>query len=269
MISGCERGEGSGEAEKSDNGIQLSVDEERPVPAPFSHEKEELYSRRYEEGYNLYDPDYYQWLTINHPDAATALPEISILDSFVDVEPLEPVTLTPPPNSPTPHSQPVVATPLPTSSCSPITAVKSTQQTTPLSATSPGETSSSASTPSSSIREYLSPLTLYQSNKPKKTGTARVLTSAECLKSLEEKKRQKEFLIEERERKKQEREKKKKEREELARKRKEEREQRIKIVVVRKGLPGEGGKTRGLHSKLRRLLNKSLPQQEFQHQLVK
>lgn len=33
---------------------------------------EELFERRYEERYDLYDPDYLPWLELHHPDAVTA-----------------------------------------------------------------------------------------------------------------------------------------------------------------------------------------------------
>ena len=29
----------------------------------------ELFEKRYNKGYNLYDPDYLSWLEVNHPDA--------------------------------------------------------------------------------------------------------------------------------------------------------------------------------------------------------
>lgn len=35
----------------------------------FSPEKEELYKRRFEAGYDLQGPDYVAWLKINHPEA--------------------------------------------------------------------------------------------------------------------------------------------------------------------------------------------------------
>lgn len=34
----------------------------------LTHEKEALYRARFEEGYDLYDPDYPQWLQVFHPE---------------------------------------------------------------------------------------------------------------------------------------------------------------------------------------------------------
>ena len=46
-----------------------------PTPAShtptFSTEEEILYTRRFEEGYDLLDPKYKAWLSINHPTADT------------------------------------------------------------------------------------------------------------------------------------------------------------------------------------------------------
>jgi len=33
----------------------------------FSQEQENLYKKRFEEGYNVYNPDYIKWLKDNHP----------------------------------------------------------------------------------------------------------------------------------------------------------------------------------------------------------
>ena len=41
---------------------------------PFSKEQEILLKKRFEEGYNIYEPDYVIWLKDNHPEAATQFP---------------------------------------------------------------------------------------------------------------------------------------------------------------------------------------------------
>ena len=41
---------------------------------PFSKEQEILLKKRFEEGYNIYEPDYVMWLKDNHPEAATQFP---------------------------------------------------------------------------------------------------------------------------------------------------------------------------------------------------
>ena len=37
-----------------------------------------LYEKRYEEGYDMYDSDYVQWLKVNHPEAVTSTPDLDI-----------------------------------------------------------------------------------------------------------------------------------------------------------------------------------------------
>ena len=41
---------------------------------PFSKEQEILFKKRFEEGYNIYEPDYVMWLKDNHLEAATQFP---------------------------------------------------------------------------------------------------------------------------------------------------------------------------------------------------
>lgn len=44
----------------------------RAPVATFSRQQEELFARRFEEGYDFYDADYSQWLCVNHPEAVAA-----------------------------------------------------------------------------------------------------------------------------------------------------------------------------------------------------
>ena len=44
-----------------------------PTSPLFSPEKEDLYKKRYEEGYNVDDPDYIAWLKINHPMSVSSI----------------------------------------------------------------------------------------------------------------------------------------------------------------------------------------------------
>ena len=44
-----------------------------PTSPLFSPEKEDLYKKRYEEGYNVDDPDYIAWLKINHPTSVSSI----------------------------------------------------------------------------------------------------------------------------------------------------------------------------------------------------
>ena len=44
-----------------------------PASSLFSLEKEELYKKRYEEGYNVNDPDYIAWLKLYHPTSVSSI----------------------------------------------------------------------------------------------------------------------------------------------------------------------------------------------------
>lgn len=78
--------------------------------------------------------------------------------------------------------------------------------------------------PVSTLTKHLQPVSLQPERQ--NTGRARVLTSADCLKMLEDKEQKKRQEAEEKERKKIEREKKKKERELVQKQKREERERR-------------------------------------------
>ena len=52
-----------------------------PNPPFFSKEKEELFQKRYEEKYDIPDPEYVAWLRLNHPDAEVSPSEASSLSS--------------------------------------------------------------------------------------------------------------------------------------------------------------------------------------------
>ena len=49
-------------------------------PITFPAEKEQLFKVRYEEGYDLYDEEYLQWLSIHHPDTIHTNPEVEDFD---------------------------------------------------------------------------------------------------------------------------------------------------------------------------------------------
>ena len=52
------------------------------------YENEELYRARLEEGYDIYDPDYVEWLNMFHPEVTPPEPlESSLMSHFQDVEP--------------------------------------------------------------------------------------------------------------------------------------------------------------------------------------
>ena len=47
----------------------------------FSQEQEILFKKRFEEGYNVYEPDYVMWLKHNHPVAATHARTVATIKS--------------------------------------------------------------------------------------------------------------------------------------------------------------------------------------------
>ena len=59
-------------------GAETDADDVTTSPL-FSPEKEDLYKKRYEEGYNVDDPDYIAWLKINHPTSVSSIS--SVIDS--------------------------------------------------------------------------------------------------------------------------------------------------------------------------------------------
>ena len=129
--------EGMGVSGDDNQEESSKVTEEAMVVDPtFSSEEEQLFSHRYEEGYDLYDSRYMQWLSVVHPEASMSG---SVAGSFLDVEPVTPlVSFT---------SSPMESPPGSTSS--------STSQTPPStssskSASSYQSSSSSSSTPDSS-----------------------------------------------------------------------------------------------------------------------
>ena len=49
------------------NTSSVTKSSEKEPEKSFSADQEKLYQRRYEENYNLPDPEYLEWLKINHP----------------------------------------------------------------------------------------------------------------------------------------------------------------------------------------------------------
>ena len=90
----------------------------------FSAEQEQLFQTRFEEGYDLMDPEYLCWLKVNHPDSVSvyentpiSVPksfdggiddDTSLTDTFSYVQPLTPTSTTE--QSPITKSDLIVAT---------------------------------------------------------------------------------------------------------------------------------------------------------------
>ena len=71
-------------------------------PAEFTDEQEQLYQKRYDEGYNLtVDSEYLRWLKFHHPESSLLCDglsesneeELSLSEYFSDIAPLEPVEM--------------------------------------------------------------------------------------------------------------------------------------------------------------------------------
>ena len=166
-----------------------------------------LYKRRYEEGYDIFDPAYTIWLQQHHPEASS--PSLTT-----------PTTSNPLSTTSTPSSNQLSKS---TSKPGGIN-----QQSTPLSdltnrISSPY--SSSASTNGSVMSKFLGGLPVKTPSRPltAKISEARVLTSAECLELLQEKQERKRRDKEEKEQRKLTRELNKKRKEEEQRKKVQER----------------------------------------------
>ena len=162
----------------------------------FSVENELIYARRYEEGYDIFYPEYVRWLQKNHPTAAPggyttpkALNPEESSETCTKATPLGDVTNTPSTSRPSSGGQ------------------------------------SSCSSGGSTISKFLGPLPERTPSRPSvsKTSGARVLTSAECLALLEEKEERKRREKEEKEQRKLTRELNKKKREEEQKRKAEER----------------------------------------------
>ncbi len=60
----------------------------------FTAEQEELFKKRYEEGYDLFiDPDYVRWIKLHYPDFHLPTDSGLICDLFTDVVPVSPIAI--------------------------------------------------------------------------------------------------------------------------------------------------------------------------------
>ena len=173
-------------------------------PKPFTAEQETLFKRRFEEGYDVYiDKDYIRWINLNHP-------EFHVEQDLTPTTPddhLSTHVIVPCEESVPGHSVSSIET-------SPQGAVAVNK---PVSVIPAG-----AGPSTSSLSDLLVCPAMSTYNAPKRTATrARLLTSDESLRLLEEKEKRKEMELLEKENRKKERAAKKKEREELMQKKKE------------------------------------------------
>ena len=229
------------------------IDYEQHAPY-FTIEEELKYAHRYEEGYDLFDAHYQAWLQVNDPEDAYRASGLGnhsecLLSNLTSVPNKSSTDGTPSEDSPSctipkPMDEPGHGNSSSTSNISesptstPLSDGSNTDGTqsedNPLCAVpkpmdKPGCDSLSTSITSKVSSVNRSPLSdllnIPVTNKPKKkvnTGKARVLTSSECLKALQEKENLKQQKAEEKVRKQQERILKKQQKEEEMKRKKEE-----------------------------------------------
>ena len=159
------------------------LNNERLDTTTFTVEQELKYACRYEEGYDLPDKHYEAWLKINHPQSpkAGSTQQVPSLSASMSLSPKNQNGLQ----------------------------ADSTENAASLSKCPSPASVISNKNPAVVQRSPLSELlNIPVANKPKKkvtTGKERVLTSAECLKALQEKENEKKRKAEEKEQRKQER----------------------------------------------------------------
>ena len=212
----------------------------------FTIEQELKYARRYEEGYDLADVQYEAWLKINHPDSARPGnaqlvlkdPLLPIGEASLSMHPFLSVTAN---NTPATYT---VQQPPQTSSGDAVVSPSSpsrtskppTPQASPVPCRSPSVTSNDR--PATVQRSPLSELlNIPVANRPKKnvnTGKARVLTSAECLKALQDKENEKKQKADEKEQRKEQRLLKKKLKEEELKRKQEEKARKAALKEAEK-----------------------------------
>ena len=173
----------------------------------FTEEEEKTFKTRYEEGYDLdTDTRYNLWLEINHPSSCVQLfasPETSYASNTQSSIPLSPSA------SPQPHLlAPIESTPLQSTSTLPEVR--------------------------SNLSEYLPVPARAQKKTHSKFTGARVLTSGEHIRSMEEKQKKKEEAAEQKEKRRVEREQRRQERETIANKRKEKAAAKLSLGECKK-----------------------------------
>ena len=181
----------------------------------FSAGEELLFSRRFENGYDLPDPKYISWLRIHHPIAASVLSETSTTAGLLEgsTSTVSPVSVDPQTSPVDENSIPHHSVPLPPTDQ--VLTDQSCPSSTPISA-------EPVSIPKRSPLAELVNTPRINKDKRTKTGYARVLTSTECIRAFEEKEEQKRLAQEEKMKRKEERELKKKQKEDEMQRRKEE-----------------------------------------------
>ena len=267
-----------------DNGVENDVDDTFVDDAndSFTPEQEELFRKRYQEGYNLLiDPDYIRWIRIHHPESPlqTDLDNTSMIsDFFPDIVPASPIALIENSknlnsnSSPTPFDQSasdtemVLSEQIQSSSTSSVKSGMVSSEHGQTSSTSKSISMTSKivthsenitiiySTPTTStisLSDYLvhpvpATNTVTTPTAPKRSfPRARLLTSDESLAMLEEKENAKKEALLEKEKRKIERAENKRKREESLQKKKEERARKAEEKARKQQEKAKAPSTRG------------------------
>ena len=149
----------------------------------------ELYTRRFEEGYNVFlDSDYISWLKLYHPESFPPEDALSLTDAFSSVTPISVVGTKQPSHDITQMNELTVST----YTKSDTTVAYNGSAVTPQAQTPPGNTRNSASSGNeSTVSKYLISPAVTTPGAKKPAPRARLLTSSDSLAQLEEKERKK------------------------------------------------------------------------------
>jgi len=224
----------------------------------FTPDEHKLFPTRFEDGFDLEDPKYFEWLRIHHPEVCSSSVSTGSTDEVTSVGSSASVS----------HRSPsVVSTCAPGSMCS-LTTVS----------TSSPQASSSSQIPESDCLSEILVLPKPKPTRQKREGVnsrAVVITDDEVVRELQEKEEAKKLREAEKERKRIEREQKKREREKKKRAQQEEREEKKKRQEKKRTVrdqkrkqasrsmrPRRGQKTRGKGETRRTLVTESEKESE-------
>ncbi|XP_065902929.1 uncharacterized protein [Dysidea avara] len=163
------------------------------IEARFSAEEEELYTRHFENGYDLSDPKYERWLRIHHPIAASVRSE-ALMTGLLEGPSVTPVYV----NLQLVQSDQenrVVESSIPRRSV-PQSSSHLALTDEPIPSGTPSSTGSVSTPRCSPLAELVNTPRITQ-DKRTKTANARVLTNPECIRAFEVKEEQKRLAQEE------------------------------------------------------------------------
>ena len=213
----------------------------------ISPELEKKFVRRLKEGYDLYDPVYTRWLQRNHPESIQptnlqAAEPTSIAEEFSHITPLSPeAVLVDEIDERSAESRQVRVEHVPEMVNSSFTDRREAQN---CGSDGGGVMERRGGTVSSSLATVLADHTPQVATTQRCKPKARLLTSAECLKMLQEKEDKKKQQLEEKERKRKEREHKKILREQETQRKKEEKARKAQKKVDKAAMQKSSGQAK-------------------------